>query len=128
MVKDGRDILEVLQGELAFMKNPGYLRSATRPWLSKSIFQDSPTCLNYGYPYRAHPCSECHLLDFVATENHSQIVPCHHIPLTAAGDTIEELESQGDELRAMKLVEEWLSTQIDRIGTERTVTFWRNVD
>lgn len=128
MVKDGRDILEVLQGELAFIKNRGYSRSAKQPWLTKSIFQDSPTCLNYGYPYRAHPCNECHLLDFVATENQSQIVPCHHIPLTGVGDTIEELESEGDELRAEKLVEEWLGTQIDRIRTERTATFWRNVD
>lgn len=128
MVKDGRDILEVLQGELAFVKSRGYSRSVMRPWLSKSIFQDSPTCINYGYPYRAHPCKDCHLFDFVATENHAQIVPCHHIPLTGAGDTVEKLESRGDEMQAMKLVEEWLCKQINRIGTERTATFWRNVD
>jgi hypothetical protein len=128
MAKDGRDILEVLQGELAFIKNRGYVPSVRQSWFSKSIFQDSMTCLNYGYPYRAHPCSECHLLDFVDPENRSQVVPCHHIPLNSAGDTIEELESQGDDVRAIKLVEEWLCRKINQIGTERTATFWRNVD
>ncbi len=90
MAKDGRDILEVLQGELDFIEKGGYGRSVRTPWLPKSIFQDSLSCLNYGYPYRAHPCSECHLLDFVPPENRSQMVPCHYIPLDKAGDTIEE--------------------------------------
>ena len=89
MAKDGREILEVLQG-LDFIAKGGYGRSVRTPWLPKSIFQDSLTCLNYGYPYRAHPCSECHLLDFVAPENRSQMVPCHYIPLDKTGDTIEE--------------------------------------
>jgi hypothetical protein len=125
-MKDGRDILEVLQGELAFIRDGRYGRNVRRPSLSKSIFQDSPTCLSYGYPYRAHPCSECHLIDFVAPEDCSQFVPCHHIHLTEAGDTIEELESQGDDIRALPLVEEWLTKEINRIASGRTATFWRN--
>src|SRR5205809_2144158 len=104
MTKDDRDILELLKDELAFIQKGGYGRSVRTPWLPKSIFQDSLSCLNYGYPYRAHPCSECHLLDFVPPEDRSQIVPCHHIPLDKAGDTIEELESEGRELRAQNLV------------------------
>ena len=128
MTKDGREILEVLQQELSFIENGGYARSVRTPWSPTSIFQDSVTCLNYGYPYRAHPCHECHLLDFVAPENRSQVVPCHFIPLDKAGDTIEELESEGNELRAQRLVREWLRTQINRIGTERTRRFWENVD
>ncbi len=55
MAKDGRDILEVLQGELDFIEKGGYGRSVRTPWLPKSILQDSLSCLNYGYPYRAHP-------------------------------------------------------------------------
>jgi len=128
MAKDGRDILEVLQAELDFIEKGGYGRSVRTPWLPKSIFQDSLTCLNYGYPYRAHPCSECHLLDFVAPEDSSQMVPCHYIPLDKAGDTIEELESAGNELKMQNLVREWLRTQINRIGTERTRRFWESVD
>ena len=128
MPKDGRDILEVLQCELDFIEKEGYNRSRLTPWLSKSIFQDSATCLNYGYPYRAHPCSDCHLLDFVPTEDFSAMVPCHYIPLNKAGDTIEELESQGNEERALELVRKWLCNQIDRIWTERSRTFWQMVD
>jgi len=128
MAKDGRDILEVLQGELDFIEKNGYRRSRQTPWLSKSIFQDSITCLNYGYPYRAHPCSDCHLLDFVPTEDYSTMVPCHYIPLNKAGITIEELESQGKEDRALELVKQWLLTQIDQIWNERSRTFWQMVD
>jgi hypothetical protein len=128
VAKDGREILEVLQGELDFIEKGGYGRSVRTPWLPKSIFQDSLTCLNYGYPYRAHPCSECHLLDFVAPENRSQMVPCHYIPLDRAGDTIEELEFEGNESKLQRLVREWLSKQINLIGTQRTSRFWENVD
>ena len=128
MAKDDREILEVLQGELDFIEKGGYGRSVRTPWLPKSIFQDSLTCLNYGYPYRAHPCSECHLLDFVAPENRSQMVPCHYIPLDKTGDTIEELESEGNESKLQRLVREWLSKQINLIGTQRTSRFWENVD
>ena len=128
MAKDGRDILEVLQAELNFIEKEGYNVSDRTPWLSKSFFQDSMTCLNYGYPYRAYPCSECHLLDFVATEDSKTMVPCHYIPLNKAGETIEELESKGDEARALNLVKTWLRTQIDQIWLERSRTFWHMVD
>jgi len=128
MAKDGRDILEVLQGELDFIEKGGYGRSVRTPWLPKSIFQDSLSCLNYGYPYRAHPCSECRLFDFVPPEDRSKMVPCHYIRLDKAGDTIEELESEGNEDRMQNLVGEWLRTQINKISTERTKKFWQSVD
>jgi len=97
MAKDDRDILELLKQELSFIEEGGYGRSVRAPWLPKSIFQDSLSCLNYGYPYRAHPCSECQLLDFVKPDDRSQPIPCHFIPLNEAGNTIEELEMTGDE-------------------------------
>ena len=128
MAKDGREILEVLQAELDFIEKGGYGRSVRTPWLPKSIFQDSLTCLNYGYPFRAHPCSECHLLDFAAPEHRAEMVPCHFIPLDKTGNTIAELESEGNDLRAQNLVRQWLRTQINQIQTERTKRFWQNVD
>ena len=128
MAKDGLDIVEVLQEELSFIEKGGYGRSVRTPWLQKSTFEDSLTCLNYGYPYRAHPCSECHLLDFVAPEDRSKTVPCHYISLDQAGATIEELESEGNELRTQTLVREWLRTQINRIQTERAKSSGQMVD
>jgi len=75
MANDDRDILEVLKEELDFIGKGGYGRSVRTPWKPKSPFQDSLTCLNYGYPYRAHPCSECHLLDFVSPEHWTEEYP-----------------------------------------------------
>src|SRR5437588_11290226 len=97
MTKDDRDLLELLKQELSFIEEGGYGRSVRTPWLPKSVFQDSLSCLNYGYPYRAHPCSECHLLEFVGSLDRSQPVPCHFILLHETGKTIEDLELEGNE-------------------------------
>lgn len=128
MEKDGRDVVEVLQQELSFIEKGGYGRSVRTPWLGKSIFQDSASCLNYGYQNRAHPCSDCHLIDFVPVEHRKEAVPCHYIPLTGTGETIEELESAGNESRMQRLVSNWLRAMINQIQTNRTIRFWRDVD
>jgi hypothetical protein len=128
MAKDDRDILEILKDELVFIEQGGYGRSVRTPWLPKSIFQDSLTCLNYGYPYRAHPCSECHLLDFVSQQDHSKAVPCHFVPLDDAGNTIEELELEGNEWQTINTVKKWLQGKISQIEAERSTKFWQKVD
>jgi len=119
MAKDDRDMLELLKQELSFIEEGGYGRSVRTPWLPKSVFQDSLSCLNYGYPYRAHPCSECHLLDFVSPDDRSQPVPCHFIPLNEAGNTIEELEMKGDEVKMQGVVKGWLKGKINQLETQR---------
>ena len=128
MAKDDRDILELLKQELSFIEKGGYGRSVRAPWLPKSIFQDSLSCLNYGYPYRAHPCAECSLLEFVEPDDRSQPVPCHFIPLNEAGKTVEELEMEGDEARTENAVKSWLQGKISQLEAERSKTFWQNVD
>lgn len=119
MPKDDRDILEVLQEELDFIEKGGYGRSVRTPWLPKSTFQDSLSCLNYGYPYRAHPCNECHLIDFVATEHKSAEVPCHFIPLDDEGATIEDLESIDSEPKLQEALKTWLRKKISAIKEQR---------
>src|SRR5438552_17458900 len=128
MAKDDRDILEILKQELSFIEEGGYGRSVRTPWLPKSIFQDSLSCLNYGYPYRAHPCSECHLLDFVKPENRTQPVPCHFIPLNKAGNTIEDLELEDNEAQMQSAVKRWLHGKIDQLEAKQSKNFWQNVD
>ena len=120
MAKDDRDMLELLKQELSFIEECGYGCSVRTPWLPKSIFQDSLSCLNYGYPFRAHPCSECHLLDFVRSEDRSQPVPCHFIPLNEAGNTIEELEKKSDEVKAQSVVKSWLKGKINQLEAQRS--------
>jgi hypothetical protein len=128
MTQDDRDILTTLKEELDFIEKGGYGRSVRTPWVPKSIFQDSLSCLNYGYPYRAHPCAECALIDYVGSEDRSQPVPCHLIPLNDAGDTIEKLELEGNESRTAIAVRRWLEAKISEIESERAKVFWKNVD
>ena len=119
MAKDDRDILEILQEELDFIEKGGYGRWVRTPWLAKSVFEDSLSCLNYGYPYRAHPCTECHLLDFVAPEKQSAAIPCHCIPLNDAGTTIEALENEDNQPKLEKTLKRWLQTKIGAIELQR---------
>ena len=57
MVKDDRDIMEVLKDELSFIEKGGYGRSVRTPWQAKSVFQDSLACINYADPNHTHPCN-----------------------------------------------------------------------
>jgi hypothetical protein len=119
MVMDERDILELLKDELDFIEKGGYGRSVRTPWQSKSAFQDSLTCINYGYPYRVHPCNECHLLEFVSPQHRTEQVPCHFIPLNSDGETIEDLEQQDNEAKLEREVSTWLRARIKEIEEER---------
>ncbi|HEY8412518.1 MAG TPA: hypothetical protein VIK76_13990 [Pyrinomonadaceae bacterium] len=122
MANDERDVLDVLKEELDFIEKGGYGRSVRTPWREKSTFQDSLSCINYGYPYRAHPCSECHLLEFVSPEHRTEPVPCHFIPLNANGDTIQDLELQDNQPKLERQVIEWLRAEIKQIEQARAKT------
>ena len=119
MKTDERDILELLKDELDFIEKGGYGRSVRTPRQSKSTFQDSLSCINYGYPYRAHPCAECHLLDFVNPEHRTEEVPCHYIPLNNDGDTIQDLEQHDNQAKLEREVGDWLRAKIKQIDEER---------
>ena len=119
MAKDERDILELLKAELDYVESGGYGRRVRTPWRPTSVFQDSLTCVNYGYPYRAHPCNECFLDDYVPVEHRGEAVPCHHIPVGARGETVEELESEDDQQRLEESVKNWLRERIREIEYER---------
>jgi len=120
MAQDQLDTLELLQDELNFIEQGGYGRSVRTPWLPKSIFQDSLSCLNYGYPYRAHPCSECRLLAFVAPEHRAEAVPCHYIPLDESGHTVEDLETEDNEAKLERLVRDWLRSRIHELDASQS--------
>lgn len=96
--------------ELDFIEKGGYGRSVRTPWQSKSTFQDSLTCINYGDPNRAHPCNECHLLDFVDPEHRTEAVPCHFVPLNREGETNEDLEQQDKQAKVEREVARTLTT------------------
>ena len=115
MAQDNRDILEILREELDFIEQGGYGRSVRTPQLPKSIFQDSRACINYADPNHSHPCNECHLLEFVSPEHKDEAVPCHFIPLNEDGETIADLELEGNEPKLERRVKDWLRARIREI-------------
>ena len=119
MANDERDILETLRAELDFIEKGGYGRNVRTPWQPTSVFQDSLSCLNFGYPYRAHPCNECMLHTFVPAARRSEVVPCHHTPLDAEGETIETLELKENQAQLEERVKAWLRAKIKELEAER---------
>jgi hypothetical protein len=122
MSTDDRDILEVLRAELDFIEKGGYGRSVRTPWRPKSPFRESLTCINYTYPEKVHPCSECHLIDFVPGDKRSEEIPCHFIPLNESGETLEQLEATDDQQKLEKALKSWLRTEIKEIEAARGAT------
>jgi hypothetical protein len=119
MARDNRELLEILKNELAFIEAGGYGRSVRTPWLPTSVFQDSLSCLNFGDPKRTHPCNECILMHFVPADSQSTNVPCHHIPLSPDGETVDGLERWGTQDELEDTVKNWLRTTIKRLEEER---------
>ena len=119
MPKDDRDILDILKFELDFLEKGGYGRSVRTPWKPTSAFQDSLTCINFGDPYRNHPCDECLLMQFVPEERRSENVPCHHITLDESGGTVDTLEVQDNQEELEERVKNWLRATIKRMEKER---------
>jgi len=120
MTQDDRDPIEVLKSELNFVEKGGYGRSVKTPWQPTSIFQDSPSCINLGDAERTHPCNECLLIDFVPQEARSEDVPCHHIPLNAKGETIDELEWKEDQRHTEETIKEWLRSTINQLEKNKS--------
>jgi len=117
MARDERDIIDLLRCELDFVEKGGYGRSVRTPWKATSPFRDSLTCVNYALPQKAHPCSECHLIDFVPEDKRGEELPCHAIPLNSAGDTVDSLED--DQTRLEEALKEWMRAKIKELERGR---------
>ncbi len=119
MAKDDRDILELLKFELSFLEQGGYGRSVRTPWKPTSAFQDSISCINFGDPERARPCTECLLMDFVPPAARGENIPCHHIPLNPKGETVDAIERYDNQQEVEDKLRQWLRDTIARLEAER---------
>ena len=113
-----KEKLEALRFELSFLNDGGYGRSPQTPHLPRSLFVDSPTCLNFNDAERPHPCGECLLIEFVPKDKQGESVPCHHIPLNARGQTIDTTFDYGNELVTQDLLRDWLVKAIAQLEQE----------
>jgi hypothetical protein len=110
-----KDLIEQLKLERSILQDGGYGRSVHTPQKSTTLFRDSVTCLNFGETIRKHPCSECLLWQWVPEEHRDEDIPCHHIPLTATGESIESLDTEGNREEAEGALLKWLNKTIQEL-------------
>jgi hypothetical protein len=119
MAQDNRDILDILRFELSFLQDGGYGRSPRAPWRAPAIFEDSPICPNFCDPLHPNKCEQCLLAQFVPAASMTEEIPCRFIPLTAEGQTVEDLYRMGSQDEMEKALEAWLRAKIENIERDR---------
>jgi len=104
--------LETLRLELRFVEL-GLYRVST-PGRPLSVFEDSPICLRC----RVDSCAHCALIKFVPYACRSEPVPCHHIRLNQAHETVDSLYRTGTQQELEEALREWLTATIERLEQE----------
>jgi hypothetical protein len=107
------NLVGVLKAELEFLNRGGYTKPSWRP---QFIFEDSPSCLNYGRNQNRRPCSECVLMQFVPSDKREERVPCRFILLNDRGDTVNSLYRSGTQEELESALREWLMRQIEKLA------------
>lgn len=109
------DIIQQLKLEKSILEGGGYGSSVRTPRKLNTFFRDSITCPNYGEAEKVHPCSECFLNQYVHPAYRDVELPCHFIPLNAAGDTIDSLARSGDIEKLEAGLRGWLELAIKNL-------------
>lgn len=117
--KPGNGLLEILKHELSFLKNGGYRHPDHAQWRAQYVFEDSPTCLNYGDTERSWPCNYCPVFAFVPQEAQQKARPCRHIPLNEKGETLDSLYRSASPQEIEATVAAWLERQIMGLEQEQ---------
>jgi hypothetical protein len=120
MAQATRDLLTVLKAELAYVESGRYRAPEQAAWRPQFIFEDSPTCLNYGNFGKPQPCNQCPLIEFVPSGFKKERFPCRYIPLDGSGHTLDFLYRMATEEEAHAIVAGWLRTTIARLESEQT--------
>jgi hypothetical protein len=118
MAQENREVLELLKSELSFVRDGAYGRSPHTPGRASQVFEDSPTCLNFGDSSRPAPCSACVLVQFVPRERREESAPCRFIPLGSQGETVDDYYRYGTQAEVEDALQAWLGQEIGRIEAE----------
>lgn len=105
----------VLWNELEFLEREGFSKYPDMPRLH-TLFQDGPGCPRKDEESRI-PCQACPWFRFVPAASRQCDVPCHLIPLNAAGETAASL-ANGDRRRQLEVYRDWLLRTLQRIDSE----------
>lgn len=104
------DLLHLLEAELQFLDRGGYRDPDC--WRPQFIFLDWPTCVNPSGSGRPDGCKHCLLMPFVPPAMRQASVPCHHIPLTRDGLTVDALQRWETQEELEDTVRSWLTRNI----------------
>ncbi len=117
MATNRRELIRLLEAELDFIEGGGYGSPGGKPVKDQPVFYHSLACINHWLvPGHESECHEdCILLEAVPEQYRSQPLPCHHIPLNTAGDTVMSLGEKCDRASLEEAVKEWLRTTIQRL-------------
>jgi CheY-like chemotaxis protein len=120
MYPEDHDILEALKLELDFIDTAEGLGLGPAGLLQQgSLFRNSPVCADLRNSNPIDPCSRCPLLGFVPAHRRFESVPCHHIPLNAAGETIAMIDFLNQQYRLYRVVKRWLQSAIGWLEQDR---------
>jgi hypothetical protein len=108
MPSDDRELLAVLKAELTFLAKGGYRNGPGGRPRQKFVFEDSPTCLNFGRTKDPRPCCECVMTSLVPADCLGEQFPCRHIPLNVAGFTVDTYYRLGTFEEAEAATRTWL--------------------
>lgn len=113
MLNNKHDLVKVLETELRFLNNGGYRNPDM--WRPQFIFLDSPTCVHPAGSGRPEACGDCPLIGFVPKARRTVPVPCHHIPLTKEGFTVDSLTRWGTQEELEEALRAWLKEKIEAL-------------
>jgi hypothetical protein len=118
LMRNRQKLLNQLQAELKFLDSQGYHRSACSPWRSAYIFEESPSCPNYGDSSRPHECKDCWLMQFVSLDLQEEQIPCRFVQLTPEGVTVDSLYRYGTNAETEEALRKWLQERIRELEQE----------
>ena len=115
MTDNRQKLLSQFKAELKFLDCQGYSRSVRSPWRCAYIFEESPSCPNYGDSARPHECKDCWLMQFVASDRQVEQIPCRFVQLTSGGVTIDSLYRCGSNAETEEALRKWLQERIHEL-------------
>ena len=117
-MKPREEMLRLLRQELQFVESGGYRTSPRSPWRPRYIFEESPSCPNYGDRARPHSCEDCWLMAFVAPDLREEQAPCRFVRLTPDKLTVDSLYQHATLEESEDALHKWLQQQIAELETE----------
>jgi hypothetical protein len=112
-----KPLRQALKTELAFFDKGGYGKPFRSGWRPTLLLRDSPVCLNFNTTGRQASCDQCPFFSLVPAADRDALLPCHHIPLDAKGNTIAGMYRKMTQQELDERYHNWLTALIRKNET-----------